>query len=806
MVGLKLLIPKQVEIDNLQLRILYLITQALAFGLLGFRLCFEEQWAQSHDIAEHIDGQIWFVPINADQLQDVWGERAVSDLCQNPGDFDYQYDAEGKWRFVGHSCVPPCGPDVSKTELCANPWDTSVVSGFSDLFFPTQFEERSLGAEFQEAQVFGFLPYEIAHTIELSYKFEVPRPSVFGRAYDFSADDSTVDGSSDSVLTVFVDSEQNVWKTSKPAEPSMSFSVSELLMLMGEPYFLDAPSTALGPNHAEGAAFPDAGFGRITGAHVDLHLECRQQQSRAATADGFMDDSWEGPACYVHAKKRRPWAIAEQLVFSRGSAAWRTAHGIRVQVVTAGTFYFLDFEWFLRSITASLMLLFIPKIIMWVVIHELLGHLSTIYCSAITEKFDVGKEIARITGRLLAASASFVDLADPDNGEAEGHEADASISKETIHATIAEIIRNDKHILSTTLDKGEVARLVDFCYWSMVNVQNFTKGSVFSHPCSTLKHPSAGHHLHHGGKSTIGLSAPSVGIEVFTSACASSEALEFDAFVQLFDKDRKMGYLEGFFTPNYLKNLHPIPDVHVAPPDDKLVSAGELRAAHRDHIHDKHAIVDALDEDFCMLCQEVLGVDADRKKPTKPGGSYSRLLDTQKISNIRGLSLGDKTWPKMRDQVKLDSSKGLPAATLAFFTATQRSWKKLPSGFEEQDVAHASPSNLGGSLAAPGLELVLEEGPGMHSLAPCLRADLDSWLRPVAVPQPAVHSIEEVPPQRSDRAGLAFESTGPSSEEKMDSSKPTWRQFHSPTPPPAGLEGRFTDALAESRARNQTIL
>lgn len=578
LLAMPLLIQKQVEIRNLKLRLLHVAIQIIAFSLVLARFITAKQWLRPLSIGGFMSGEIWVNPVTAERLHGVWEEKSSSEVCASPWQADFQWDPAGSVVYANHTCVPPCS--FAQTSDCIPNLQTHRRETQSQVFFVTQFEEHQVDANGLDGpKRMSFVPLEAAHSVGFGFHFSVPEPSVWG-AYmhvGIGHQPTSHHGSSSlNVLTVIQDWQRTVIDVIPPDpwNTAINLNVTELLILAGARDYLDQPNPEM-PNYLANAHFPEGGFGRITGLNIDLNVECFQEQDRTVSL-GEKDVEWDGPVCYVRIEQSstKKWATAE---VSGSGDGWdsfvRVEHGIRVAFRLGGQFRFFDLEYLIVQVTSSIVFLFLPQKIMFALICHALGHLSIIYRDALIEKFDIGKEIARFTARLLATGVSFIQLEDEscsscgaDGDSATGNQMSGVISKARLEEQMREILRK-RH---SVLDDGEIHGLVNFCFVSCIAINAFFKRQAWwqtvrddtqtiadialGRPSSKLSKtgdPSA----KHGGV---------IDVDCFSMCCASSDLLEFDSFVTLFDASRPTRLLERMFTPHCLMNLHSFGQLNTA--------------------------------------------------------------------------------------------------------------------------------------------------------------------------------------------------------------------------------------------------
>lgn len=234
----------------------------------------------------------------------------------------------------------------------------------------------------------------------------------------------------------------------------------------------------------------------------------------------------------------------------------RKSKGLRIRSEKGfGTKRAVDLNAIVLALTSALVLLSIPKRILTVFIKLCLGHLSRIYRRMLVEDFDIKDQCGSVAVRLMTHSVPFVELAD--TADILGR---AGISKRRLKERFREMVKHRRAI-----DDSELEALVEFCYEQAITSAGpaqhalhwrsklrFNAKEMKEDPDRAEKgqpegeagaiDPSGKAHTHHS----------MLDIDAFSSACSANEPMNFEAVVDLFDKDRKLGFLERFFMPKPL--------------------------------------------------------------------------------------------------------------------------------------------------------------------------------------------------------------------------------------------------------------
>jgi hypothetical protein len=165
-------------------------------------------------------------------------------------------------------------------------------------------------------------------------------------------------------------------------------------------------------------------------------------------------------------------------------------------------------SWEVMSNKAAQILIYsaFAKQLMFYFVITALGVVSKIYRDSIFQGVRVDRTACGIAARLAAHSSTFVELQDHAHG----------ISEEKLFERFKVIFEHNSEI-----DEAELRRLVRFVFSGMAKDHN-----------------------------------DGIDIQDFSHACTHGEILHFRTLVELFDADRKKGWLEKQFADPAIRNLH----------------------------------------------------------------------------------------------------------------------------------------------------------------------------------------------------------------------------------------------------------
>uniref|UniRef100_A0A7S4QJW9 Uncharacterized protein n=1 Tax=Alexandrium monilatum TaxID=311494 RepID=A0A7S4QJW9_9DINO len=232
----------------------------------------------------------------------------------------------------------------------------------------------------------------------------------------------------------------------------------------------------------------------------------------------------DGPVTCITVFANRRWVMKEStLPVGSGGYRNRRTHGIVVNFRKMGSFAFFDTKAMFNNITVIFVWMTIPLMMTTSFSVMLLGKLSKVYSRVLYPELNLKEACKGLMARLMHHSAAYTDLKDSDKG----------ISKTRIHDRFKDFLMDNEDI-----DEDELNRFVEF---------------VFDGLKGTGHHPSSDKHY--------------VSMQEFVEVCASNEPLNFQALVQLFDKDRKQTCLESFFLDPSLREVLQAADEEVVKPE-----------------------------------------------------------------------------------------------------------------------------------------------------------------------------------------------------------------------------------------------
>jgi hypothetical protein len=188
--------------------------------------------------------------------------------------------------------------------------------------------------------------------------------------------------------------------------------------------------------------------------------------------------------------------------------------GIRIKFRTSGEVRMLEMTAVSQALTVAIVWIQVPLLVVYYFTVLCLGHLSSVYARVCSEILNLSDATKGLATRLISHSAAYLDLQDQPDGITKGR-----------------LKGQFENILQSKLDSGvissdELSKYVDYVFEGM---QSMGDGEVVINE--------------------------TVNIEEYCEACCTNEPLGFQALVQLFDKDRKLQFLENLFLDDTIRGV-----------------------------------------------------------------------------------------------------------------------------------------------------------------------------------------------------------------------------------------------------------
>merc|ERR1719329_1753986 len=153
-----------------------------------------------------------------------------------------------------------------------------------------------------------------------------------------------------------------------------------------------------------------------------------------------------------------------------------------------------------------------------------------------------------MAARLMAQSAQFVELED---------RQDSSIGGGISRARMAERFREALRKQSSKMESQEVENCVDVCFRAILRRHNSrsTHNARMKGPLHEDVKRNVLKQLHGKRPRSSSHLGELIDLETFSVACSCNDPIEFEAFLDFFDRDRKLGFLERMFTPMHIRKI-----------------------------------------------------------------------------------------------------------------------------------------------------------------------------------------------------------------------------------------------------------
>mmetsp|Transcript_43524 Transcript_43524/g.94767 ORF Transcript_43524/g.94767 Transcript_43524/m.94767 type:complete len:859 (+) Transcript_43524:98-2674(+) len=497
-----------VEIQNKKLEVCHWSLLFIVYVLIALKAFTRKEFTRSTMLGDHLQANFWGIPPPHTEL--MTEHNASAQLCSSAALLDYWYDNISEF-YVGHRCMAPCGPeDVGLRCLRSPDMSQRMDKG---IFFASSFTERGfMPGQRPTLRQYIFPAVQII-PFGFTYSFKVPVQDFFGYGEGLDAGSST-----SNITTVLLRHDGSVARIIPP-RLEISLPLKEMFALAGHPELLDEIFPELGPNVMPGAHFPQGPVTRIAGGKLKLHLACYNYKHLE------IDVEVETPhLCELRVVMPGPsWTARRSIDITspEGGNLDRNYHGIEVAFEYDGEFQFWDFEAIFLIFIVCLIFHKVPTVVVQFIALNMMGHLSVIYRGIVQLNFDIGKTVSGMAMRLGMNSMLFAMLRDSRDG----------ISQVRMNA----LLQRALSVADGALDNGEIQQVVKYCYADILRPRRKS---------TMLERIS-----HKPSKESLDGGCSDLQMDGFLECCAASEPLPLGVVVDLFDRDRRRGLMEQFFTP-----------------------------------------------------------------------------------------------------------------------------------------------------------------------------------------------------------------------------------------------------------------
>lgn len=492
---------KSVKIENKRLAIMYYTLSAalLIFFIATFigEMKYLRLFPGDGRVTFWVDESTWnLVSEEASKVNQVYGS---SDICTTAKKYEYCDSAGcGGANWVGMKCMDLCTDEIIQDCLeNTERWYKEDMG----IFFPTYFNETV--TVFDSGKKVVSNKQQITKGVEqMILKFDheyIIHSGGSGKDKKGLSKDS--DGN---LLTILLDGEGKEIGRWEPGE-TVAVPLSTMLGIAG----LDMNSVRdeYGSNLLEGAEFADGIMARLAGALIDLELFYTNINIHPHTGK-------DAVVCYIHINPSVSWTSKPMVdaFDSVGSHRLRYFQGLRVRFKASGRFGSWNFGNILSGVTSCLVFVGAAAKITKVFAITSLGSLSVIYEGFIRQNCSLERDACGLAARLTGHTSAFLELKDTKHG----------ITRNRLNKRFQRIFSKE-----TVLNAAEIGRLSDYVFAAMN--WDFTG-------CS-------------------GDGTQVIDIEEYTRACGQGELVSIKSFIDIFDADRKKGFLEMLFVDGSLRTI-----------------------------------------------------------------------------------------------------------------------------------------------------------------------------------------------------------------------------------------------------------
>jgi len=364
------------------------------------------------------------------------------------------------------------------------------------------------------------------------------------------------------------------------------------------------------------------------------------------------------------------------------SLAIKRFHGVRLRFRTAGSYEYVHWAKFVDGIIQLLVLCRLPMQLVRFIATNMLGRLSSIYSRVINEPFGIREQVGGLATRLMANSATYLDLTD---------EQDSvgcwGISMSRMQERLSALLSHQKD-----LDRNEITAMTTFCYKSVLEWQLTRRSGAQEVANFVAKDLRFNHTDDHVGVKLITE-------EEYGEAMTNNESLGFHDVVGLFDRDRKLTCFERIFSPSYLIALHNRPEAENVEPERTSDQQQELQMpAHEADSPESLAIGEQARRTFVSQQSTRMSSLETQKDEVRQNAIRIRALEEKNVSleeQVTQLSL--KYWELVRSlseqeeilapMLRADKGSSNTSDSLEFGMIEKQLEKKMEAQLEQWSTA-----------------------------------------------------------------------------------------------------------------------
>jgi hypothetical protein len=483
---------------------------------------------------------------NPTVLESAAAEQAKTPWCTNPHDYNFVADFLDKhdflsdydFQFTNHKCAAICSHSTVDRESCMHPPETWIKEGKNELMLLTAVRDRIYHANGTAESKAFLLPFAEFLSVAFKISYEELDRTILRLGHTARSVTGRVLKSADFAYpTKFISSCGETIKEISPGE-DLVLSVPELFALVCHKGYLDAIQPSAGTNLASGAKYATGALGRIVGVEIAVSIFINDDTRSAEVSARLI------PVTFVGGTKSETFREGDGI-----KMRLREYNGIRVRLTSDGIQTVFDLNNVILNVSALVVYLSLPIIIIKFFAVYGLGHLSKIYRGVVYSKFNIAVECGAMATRLMGSSATFHQLEDVADANGDGILGDTGISRKVMKAYVTDVMQHR----GKTLDAEEISQFVELAFNEVdidINPEaaDTAWGNIKAAIIDYLDIDATHHH-----KNEDRLGPACINIDEFNMAFHSAFPISFDSVVKLFDKDRRQSFLERAFTPDKLK-------------------------------------------------------------------------------------------------------------------------------------------------------------------------------------------------------------------------------------------------------------
>jgi len=544
-----LFFPSAVKIRNVRLELCRNFLLMLVVILMVANVLVFANFTLHYPITGHVQTSVtgfhdWDALSGADSL------AQTSSVCTNTTRYSFWPSPDGSIRYDNFSCLSPCPPGRTAANCIASQrlffQEGSQSSVIVTSLQKTILEPTSAISNTTQRYENYLTPAAEALSVDILYTMKM------GKIEMSSFFDTT---------TVVLNSEGTPWKRFASGKGHVSISLSDLLTLSGAS--LEDTLPVVGRNYFPQATDTEGPTARVAGTNLDIEVVCGRTPRRYFWEQAALPtEARPDVECTLKVQRSPSFLVSltrlEPVPTSNGGITVNTYQGVRFTSSFQGKYKKLDLNAILVNLTTSLTFLAIPNQVVIVFALGFLGHLSSIYKKAVHKEFNISKECAAMSIRLIAHSYLFSEVQNQmakDGKFENGIIDDVSMTqmwmrviKDHISTPTAaeEMAQFFMHQIVTSFktpplgkddykSKGVIQGI-----WQEVQDGFNAVATNLDYSRALKKYASGGHD-------------EKLNMESFQAAFCSADPISFDSLVRLFDQNRPVAKMEQFFTPVQLR-------------------------------------------------------------------------------------------------------------------------------------------------------------------------------------------------------------------------------------------------------------